>query len=84
MGVGFIVFVVCHHNVHNAKKASNPKSSFMSRGWLIGVIGLVIQRELKAADMLTLSHLLLTLKGASMSCYAVSVDSKPATLITFQ
>lgn len=32
---------------------------------------------LKAADMLTLIQLLSTLKGASMSCFAVSVDSKP-------
>ncbi len=78
MGVDFIVIVECHHNVINANNKQKPAwSQFRGQkaAYCIGVLGLTIHTELKAADMLTSRQLLSVLKGASKSRYAESVKS---------
>lgn len=76
----FVVVVSSQCKKQKTKTKNQNKNqhgaSFMARRRLTGVLQLTIHTDLKAPDMLTSGQLLTTLKGASMACFAVSVDCK--------
>lgn len=78
-----ILLCLCPCNENNANKALNPKANVESTlwpEWLSDYMS-TIPTEVKDANILNLRQLLLLMKGALISCYAVQVDSKSATPI---